>query len=278
MQTLPPSIRHYLGQGKYSVVARSLITKYGLHADQGNILEREIMLLLMGIDTPNEFTQTLVEEAKLDQHVVNGITHDVNEQVFIPLREQMQNEGGNTGRPVRPAAPVTPQPQVNVPPRPQAFAPAPKASSMPPQSVIIQANPSLPQRPAQVAASMMRYTPVPKQPPKPVSPRPSAPFQDQAPSMNTSKMLEDHEEPSPSARMMPSAIPAGLKPPQREYTPPANLPGMMPAAPAMPNIIRRPVTSNTPPPPVPLMPKPPRPPMESYSSDPYREPVDGEGS
>jgi hypothetical protein len=87
MQTLPPVIRNYLAQGKYSVVAQNLMATYSLHIDQGGILEREIMLLLMGIENPAEFISALVEEAKIDPQTVNKIVQDVNEQVFIPLKE-----------------------------------------------------------------------------------------------------------------------------------------------------------------------------------------------
>jgi hypothetical protein len=129
--------------------------------------------------------------------------------------------------------------------------------------------------------------------------RPNPAPQNLKPVMNTNRMLEDHEEPSPSLGAVVRSLsqPAGLgsKPPrfstseatmkiqvgsrsepppvpaQRVYTPPTNLPGMMPAAPAMPNITRPPAVPATPPPPVPLTPKPP---VQPYSSDPYHEPID----
>lgn len=91
MQTLPPVIRTYLSQGKSTMVAKSLMIKYGLRIDQGGILEREIMLLLMGIENPTEFTQALDEEAKLDKKTIENITQDINTQIFVPLRERMRN-------------------------------------------------------------------------------------------------------------------------------------------------------------------------------------------
>ncbi len=93
MQNLPPVIRAYLAQGKYTTVAKNLMTKYGLRVDQAGVLERETMLLLMGIENPDEFMQTLIEEAKLDKKIVDGIVQDVNMQIFIPLRqEEMKGE------------------------------------------------------------------------------------------------------------------------------------------------------------------------------------------
>src|SRR3989344_8204570 len=104
MQTLPPPIRNYLAQGKYTAVAKGLMVKYRLHIDQAAIAEREIMLLLMGIENPAEFTKALAEEAKLDQQVVNSIVQDVNAQIFVPLRDEMRNVAPTQGAQVAPAS------------------------------------------------------------------------------------------------------------------------------------------------------------------------------
>src|SRR3989344_3857363 len=93
MRTLPPVVRNYLGQGKYTTVAKILMAKYGLRIDQGGVLEREIMLLLMGVDDPTEFAQALAEEARLGQEVVQRIAQDVNDQIFVPLQAEMRKGG-----------------------------------------------------------------------------------------------------------------------------------------------------------------------------------------
>ena len=199
MQTLPSPIRRYLGQGKYSVVANNLMTKYGLHVDQGGILEREIMLLLMGIENPDEFTQALVEEAKLDQQTINNIVKDVNEQIFVPLREEMQ-KGPAPQAPAKPAAPASSETS-------QGTA---REKVMPLNTVIIPANPQMPSHQAQTFASMLKYSPPQKyfnlqnKIPPPATTKP----------MDSSKLLEDHEEPH---------IEFG-----KTVPPPANLPGAMP--------------------------------------------------
>src|SRR3989338_6152487 len=95
MQTLPPIVRAYLAEGKYTMVAKGLMSKYGLRIDQGGVLEREIMLLLMGIENPDDFTKALATEARLDQKIIGSIVQDINTQIFIPLREAEM--GGKTG-------------------------------------------------------------------------------------------------------------------------------------------------------------------------------------
>src|SRR3989344_7339370 len=82
---VPPQIRALFASGKVEVVAKNLMQKYQLHIDQGAIVEREIILLTLGLKDPTEFAQALAEEAHLDQQTINGIVQDVNEQIFVPL-------------------------------------------------------------------------------------------------------------------------------------------------------------------------------------------------
>ena len=236
---MPPPIQKYIGDGSGTLVAKRLMTKYGLRIDQGGILEREITLLLMGIETPDEFVKALTEEAQLDRQAVNGITHDVNEQIFVPLRAQMQ--AGSASERVVPR-PVNAQVPRYVPPQLPAMIPA---------------NPSMPAR-AIPQDSPVSATPkyVPPRPPVAPAPRPTAP-----------SLGEVVRAVTPQAAFTP--------PQQRPYTPPANLPGMMPGVIEPTIIVRRAPVSDTPPPPVPLTPKPPAP---SYAADPYHEPIDGPGA
>ena len=218
MKEVPVPIRAFFASGKVEIVAKNLMQKYRLHIDQGAITEREIILLLLGLKSPDEFTKTLVEEAKLDQQTVNGITRDVNEQIFVPLREEMRKES------------------VEVKP-PQA--PIPAVASAPPREVVLQprttmipANPQLPQRPAeaygvggqrpaQILTSVPRYVPPKKYfnlqnkiPPRlaevsgvggpPTTTKP----------MESNKLLEDHEEPHIEFKKNPRAP----KPIIKEYS------------------------------------------------------------
>jgi hypothetical protein len=126
MQTLPPVIRNYIAQGTYTPVAISLANKYKLRIDQSGVLDREIMLLLMGVENPDEFVKALAEEAKLDGPTVDNIVQDVNAQIFLPLRKA--EEVSNTK-----PAPNAPQPPVPAP-VPAHIAPLPPKIAMPQMS------------------------------------------------------------------------------------------------------------------------------------------------
>lgn len=133
MRTLPPPIRRYLSERKYSVVAKNLMNKYDLHLDQGGILEREIMLLLMGTENPDEFAESLKNEAAISEDIVQNIMVDVNQEIFIPLQREVRNAGGGGQRETIPepriSAPVQ-RPQTS-PPSLSGSAPLPPKAAMP---------------------------------------------------------------------------------------------------------------------------------------------------
>ena len=281
METLPPVIRAYLAQGKYTPVAKTLMAKYGLRIDQAGVLEREIMLLLMGIENPDEFIQALMEEAKLDKKVIDGIVQDVNTQIFIPLRQE-EMKSAQTKRetlvPIPPAGVL----RTNVP------------SAAGTESHFHLEN-KIPLRPA----------PSPISPP--VVPSPKIVGSAQHPVMigtskpiNSNTLLEDHKEPHIEFGKTPalsSPVPMRTIPPAAQFpmknemprsTPSANLPGAMPSgvipvggrpsftvpqkivSPAKPfvsvpqgNAAGAPVA-----PPVPSTSSKP------YATDPYREPIE----
>lgn len=197
MQTLPPVIRAYLAQGKYTVVAKSLMAKYGLRIDQGGVLEREIMLLLMGIENPEEFTQALVEEAKLNKQTVDSIVQDVNAQIFIPLRQEMMKSGvGNVPQPPKPAPPTIEPPK-------GIYAPPLQSPSY------FHLDNKIPTAVRHAAPSLREVlSAVTKEVQKPIS---------------GEKLLEDHEEPHIEFH---KAAPQRPTPP-----PPPNLPGALPPRP-----------------------------------------------
>src|SRR3989344_1976100 len=98
-----------------------LMQRHQLHIDQGGVLERELLLMLLGQSTPEEFVKSL-EEAGIDQATVKNLTGDVNKDVFMRLRDEERKQE-TAPEPAKPAAPV-------VPPMPQPLA-APTRAALP---------------------------------------------------------------------------------------------------------------------------------------------------
>ena len=237
MPMLPLPIRKYLASGQYSVVAQNLMKKYSLHIDQGGILERELMLLLMGIEDPEEFAASLKTEAAIPEAMLQQIMTDINQEVFVPLRQEEMKTGLGANAPAQTQAP-TPSGQSGS----QYFHLENKLPSRP--SVVRQpadgggARPAVQQAPLPPKMNMLRPTPLP----------------------SDKKLLADHEEPHiefkpPVPPMLPgSNVPVPTQPPP----PPA--PAVQ--APAQPPI------------PTPTSQKPQALAPASYSVDPYREPLE----
>ena len=232
LPTLPLPIQKFFEQHKLGEIARLLMERYALHVDHGAILERELMFLLLGLENPDEFAEALYAELPISKQTVRDIIADVNQEVFVPLREQMRSVGGGSasGGKVENAQPIKSAPLPVQKPTPTPIPPPiPKPISIPAPKVVPV--------PAQTFAPGQKYSPPShfhlqnKIPPLPSFPAPST----QPPA---SRLLEDHEEPSPSLKATEGTAHIELKPP----SPPQ---------------------------------KPPLPPsIKSYSSDPYREPID----
>ncbi|MHB0865695.1 MAG: hypothetical protein ACYC1Y_02235 [Minisyncoccota bacterium] len=251
---LPAPIRAFFVSGKVEIVAKELMQKHQLHIDQASIVEREIILLLLGLKTPAEFMQALAEEAKLSEQVIGGIVQEVNERIFVPLRAE-EMKAGQSVRPAMPAERLQPVPQ----PVPAHFAPLPPRflrSEATIKNQVESRNSELPPKAAMPRAVQSGGT-------LGDVVRSVLPAQKTPDNLN---LLENHEE--PSIRF--AAAPAPQAP---RAVPPPNLPGTMPPHDiwAQPPIVapkRGPVVP-------PLQRKAPAPdPLTAYSADPYREPVD----
>ncbi len=112
---LPVPIRTFLTDGSVENAAQTITQKNHLHADQGTVIERELLLTLMGIQDPASLPETLSKDAALDEQVLPAILRDMDEIVFTPLHNAMRESG--SAPPVE--APLEKPLEVPLPPRQQ---------------------------------------------------------------------------------------------------------------------------------------------------------------
>jgi hypothetical protein len=286
---LPAPVREFLAAGQCAVFAQAYMARYALHIDQTGALERGLIALLMGAETPAEFAISLIEEMKISRAASQQIIDDVNTEIIAPLEEKMRERAA--APPVAPAKaePVVPvlaqKPQQQSAPKP-VMPPVPQAMKAPPPANL----PGTPLADALKRAGAMA----------PAAPRPM-----QAPAPKPATLLEDHEEPhiniGGAAPMAPKPAMPSAPPQWNAPQPPKPLaPTAPPPMPAMPKPVPAPAPAPmprpAPPPPMmvppvqkppmpaapamPQSPKPPPPPVpkpaapDKYSADPYREPID----
>lgn len=134
MRDLPKPIRDFLTSDQRDVVVRDLSTKYNLHVDQAGEFERAFILMLLGINKPEEFMSSL-SAVGLTPDVINGLAADLNTKVFVPLRNA---ELAQAAAPAKKPEPLPPpaldyQPAQTLPgsPVPVPAAAQPPASTLP---------------------------------------------------------------------------------------------------------------------------------------------------
>ncbi len=245
--------------------------RYGLHVDVVGTLSFMVRDLLIGLMLPTEFYEELISLG-MDQALAQKIVTDVNTEVFMPLRQEMEKQGITQTIPVRttPAPvqaplpvrePLVPVPApMSVAPLPQSIpAPQPEQPVMNPQIAVPVPQPGTPaayyhpqtQWPGhpganwQPAAAVHVYVPTGGFAPHPGS-MPVGQHLPPTPEQPAARVVEAVE------REVPVPPPVAPVPPIAEMSarplppPPPNLPGAVPA--------QTPIE-------------------KSYGNDPYREPV-----
>ena len=249
MDMAPLPVQQAVESNATAAIVSGLGIRLGLHIDViGKIAALNVQMLL-GLVNPQGFLQELIVAGVPDKDAREIMT-EINQKIFVPLREEMRR--GTTAAP-EPAKPATP-------PRPQSAAPFPLPRQVyepPPQS------PSYSHLESKFPPPPSYAPPRPIQPPRPLNAPRSGASGDRSAQQNglaprpMDRMLEDHEEPhiefhnaqTPRPFVAPDV---GGASPSRTAPPPVNLPGALPPSVA------------------PVAPSPPK----AYSTDPYREPIE----
>ncbi|HYF29347.1 MAG TPA: hypothetical protein VEA36_03225, partial [Candidatus Paceibacterota bacterium] len=145
-----------------------LMQRHQLHIDQGGVLESELLLLLLGQSTPEEFVMSL-KEGGVPEEKLKALVGDVNTEIFMRIRKQEQTQKPPEPRPTPPVPPSAPAARTPVP----IYSPLPSApiQILPPPHVMQALE--KPQAPKQVAppANLPGQVP-PTPPPRPAPPPP----------------------------------------------------------------------------------------------------------
>jgi hypothetical protein len=229
-QKAPVPIRERIENVQTALTVAEIGQRFNLHIDQIGTIAELNRNMLLGLVNPQEFLNELIA-AKVPEKDAREIMTEINQKIFVPLREQMRNAPPTEVKP--------PQKPTQIPPQPS------RPAQQPPRHQNIALRDAL--------ATITKKTPQP---------------------LDSGKLLEDHEEPSPSLKATEGTA-------HIEFN----------KAPAVPSVVMPPAPSKAPPPPILQKAVPPKPivraepedklkpaapsaPAKPYSIDPYREPVD----
>ncbi len=262
---LPPPVQEFLADpDQLARVLTDIRNAHSLHIDVVGQVSESIGHLLLGLASPIEFRDTL-KTAGVSEVTANDIIGEINQKIFVPLREQMRKgSSAAASAPSRPPVQQTAQMAGN---EPLPLRPAVAPSVGGPQSEKhFQLQNKIPPRPLNNPPSGLSGDRSVKQNDLAAAPSQRPDLRNvlaavtKSPNLlNGEKLLEDHEEPHIEFR---------------KSVPPPNLPGApRPSEAFGEGGIPPPVSAPLKPSTLPIASVPPVP-AKPYSSDPYREPVD----
>lgn len=86
---LPEVVQDLIVNSHWEERVRTLTQKNNLRIDQGAAIEREVLLVMLGAENPEKFTQNLMNEASLSQDVAEAIENEVAQEIFQPIKEAL---------------------------------------------------------------------------------------------------------------------------------------------------------------------------------------------
>lgn len=88
---LPPELQKAIMASDLQTKLTSLTQKYRLHIDKASVLENEVVLVLMGMENPDEFVNNSRRELGISPEDARSLARDVNDQIFHPIREKLES-------------------------------------------------------------------------------------------------------------------------------------------------------------------------------------------
>ena len=89
IRKLPPDVRSAILAVDLDAHLMKIAGKHHLRTDEAGKLANETMLVMVGIEHPNDLVENLARELRLPREAVNMIAADVNEEIFLPIRASL---------------------------------------------------------------------------------------------------------------------------------------------------------------------------------------------
>ena len=90
LDSLPPDIKNLLYSLDFDVLVQQVSAKNRLHIDQMALLAAETNEVMTGFSDPKDFESNLVESLQVDRAKAEAVAKDINEQLFVKIRESMK--------------------------------------------------------------------------------------------------------------------------------------------------------------------------------------------
>ena len=247
----------------------NIAKNYQLHIDQAGVLDNETVLVMLGLESPDDFVGNITRELGISPAQAQLIANEVNQDIFLPIRESLkqmlEKDAEEEEQEQRDNEQLTTEDQELAPQVPAAAVPGTPASFAPLRPAVLPKTPAVTTPPV---ARTIAATPVPT---------PAEPAE-----RERDQLLKEIE--GMAVPTEPKQVSDNTQQTEHKIAEaPANLPVGNIAETKLAEMFHLPKESLTAPPPPredktvapaapPTPPAPPQP--KKYSSDPYREPVE----
>jgi len=85
----PNYIKQIITDSNWENEIRKIVEKNKLRIDQGAILEREVVFIMLGVDDVENFEENLKKEANINSKIAEEISNAVSMQVFEPIMAKL---------------------------------------------------------------------------------------------------------------------------------------------------------------------------------------------
>lgn len=89
-KTLPKTLQDAILTADLPGKMKMISEKHKLHIDKAAIFENETMLIMLGLENHTDYADNLKKEMGISDEVAQEITKDVNDQIFLPIRESLK--------------------------------------------------------------------------------------------------------------------------------------------------------------------------------------------
>jgi len=90
LEKLPKDIRDAILSADLPEKFKTIANKHKLRIDQGGTLETETMLVMLGLEHPDDYTSNLKKEAGMSDEEAEKIAEEVSRTIFLPIRASLQ--------------------------------------------------------------------------------------------------------------------------------------------------------------------------------------------
>ena len=100
---LPEDIQQAIGSAELEQKVQAIGAKHHLHIDSAGKLQDEVMLVMLGFEPAEQFAQHLSSELGLPSVEAAAVTEEINNEIFMPIRESMKTFAPKPPAPTPPA-------------------------------------------------------------------------------------------------------------------------------------------------------------------------------